>query len=377
MTKKEFGRCIAFLLVVCVTLYLLCDLFELKNTYNYDKRFATYRKLNENTVDAVWVGTSGVDRYWIAPKAYEEYGITLFPLSYDSMPMWLYESMIEEAYTYQTPQLIIADMRAFGQYNIDARTLDVRGRRALDMMDFFSVNRIKTAFTVMQIMHETFDEPRFNLSYLLSFIKYHTMWKDDDYLISRHLGSKAHAYMGFHMSTNVSTLQTPLEINPFDYECYEALDPLAEDTLYALLEYASVNNIELLFVDTPQCKNEIEMGRSNALMQILEEEGVNYINFCETDEHGNFIYNMNLDLETDFYDESHVNYYGAEKFTEIFSAYLEEHYDLPDRRGDNAVQEQWDGIYDKIKNRIAKLEKETILESEELTALESEELTAE
>lgn len=354
MTKKEFGRCIAFILVVCVILCLLCSLFKQQSSRYIEKRFTTYRKLNEDTVDAVWIGTSGVDRYWLAPKAYEEHGITLFTLASDAMPTWLFTNVIEEAYAHQNPELIIVDMRAYGQSNTKASTMDVRARRVLDAMDFFSSNRIKTAFRTMEVIHETFEEePRFELSYLLPYIKYHTMWQEEGYSVANHLDNTGDAYLGFFMNASASVKRSAMEKVVHDAERYEALDPVAENSLYDLLDYAKTNNIELLFVDTPHFKAEKEMGRSNALVKILKEEGANYINFCETDAEGNFVNGLTLDPEADFYNAGHVNFYGAEKFTETFAAYLDEHYDLPDRRNDAAVQEEWDGIYAKMKKRIA------------------------
>lgn len=47
MTKKQVFRCIAFVLVVGMMLVVLCDLFELNNTSNYDKRYTTFRKLEK------------------------------------------------------------------------------------------------------------------------------------------------------------------------------------------------------------------------------------------------------------------------------------------------------------------------------------------
>lgn len=358
MTKKEFGRSIAFVLVVCLVLILLCDLFEQANYSNFDKRFTTYRNLNEDTIDAVWIGTSGVDRYWIGAKAYEEYGMTVYPLTVDAMPTWLFTNVIEEVYTYQNPELIIIDIRAYGQDNVNAGAMDVRARRILDAMDFFSVNRIKTAFDTMEIIHENFEEePEFEISYLLPFVKYHSKWEEDDYTISGNLGNKEHAYLGFYMSSALSidkVPQTPVVYTP-DY--YEELDPIAEASLYDFLEYIDENDLNVLFVDTPKFKTEQEIGRANTVYKILDEYEADYINFCVTDEEGNFTYIPDFDFESDFYNEGHVNYYGAEKFTDVFAAYLDENYDLPDHRSDESIQEDWDGIYTKIKKAIAKWEK--------------------
>ena len=80
MTKNQIIRCAAFSVIVCLLLVLMCELFENTNTSNYATRMYSYRNFNEDTVDAVMIGTSGIDRYWIAAKAYEDYGMTVYPL---------------------------------------------------------------------------------------------------------------------------------------------------------------------------------------------------------------------------------------------------------------------------------------------------------
>ena len=353
MTKKEFGRCIAFILVVCLTLCLLCDLFELDNNTNKDMRFYTYRNLNEDTIDAVWIGTSGADRYWVASKAYEEYGMTVYPLVADAMPTWLFVNMIEEAYTYQNPELIIIDVRAYGQDNTKASTMDVRARRILDAMSLFSLTRLKAAFTTMKTIHEAFPEEEcFDLSYLLSYIKYHSKWTDEDYSFSKNLGSKEHTYAGLFMNKKLSLQATEQEWKPYNTEILEPLDPVAEKSLYELLEYIKAKDLNVLFVDTPQFKDETEMGRANTVYKILDEYGMNYENYCLTDAQGVFLEYGHLNPKADFYDDGHVNFQGADKFTATFAKYLNENYDLPDRRNDPNVSESWEGIYAKTQKRI-------------------------
>ena len=170
MTKKELIRMIAFCLVVCMMLVLLCDLFENENTKNYDSRLYTYRTYNEDTIDAVFIGTSGVDRYWCGPKAYEDYGMTVYPLSTDAMPAWLYVDMLEYALEYQNPQMVLLDIRAFAQDN-KTKAMDVRARRILDALPWFSSQWFKVAFKSMKIIHEQDEtKPRFDISFLLCYI---------------------------------------------------------------------------------------------------------------------------------------------------------------------------------------------------------------
>ena len=355
MTKKQLFRCIAFVLLSAMMLVVLCDLFELNNTSNYDRRYTTFRKLEKNTVDAIYIGTSGVDRYWISPKAYDEYGMTVYPLAIDSMPTWLFQNVLEDAFKYQSPELVLIDARAFGQSNTDKTVMDTRARRVLDAMNMFSSARIKSGFKTMEVMHSTFGEEqaRFDLSYLFSVAKYHDRWKEDSYKIKNNLGNKEHEYAGFYITGN-SVHVEPMEVTPYNFDIYEPLDSLTEKSLYELLDFLEEKGVEVLFVDTPQLKDEIEVARGNTLYKILDEKGIDYIHFLSDDPSS--LHVIDFDYNHDFYDAPHVNYYGAEKFTDYFAKYLDENYDLPDRRSDENVAKDWEGKYDEVLKEIAKRE---------------------
>ena len=50
---------------------------------------------------------------------------------------------------------------------------------------------------------------------------------------------------------------------------------------------------------------------------------------------------MNLDFDTDFADESHLNYWGSCKYSDFIGKEIKLHYDIPDRR--NMIEwESWD-----------------------------------
>lgn len=353
MTKKELGRSIAFVLVVCLLLILLCEVFELSDTTYIPTRFQTFYDLNEDTLDAVWIGTSGVDRYWLSSKAYEEYGMTVFPLSSDAMPSWLFTYVIDEIYKDQNPELLIVDLRAFCQTNtVDSK--DTRARRLLDAMDPFSINKIKAAFRTMRNIEKLDKESSsFDLSYLLSYIKYHSMWEEKDFSIIDNTSSDAKCpYMGFFMRKSLSLKTKEQKASVYKKDSFKALDPYAEESLYEVLDYIEEKGINVLFVNTPNHMTKTEVGRANNICKILDERGIKYINYCETDENGDFLYVPELDHVADFYNRNHVNFYGAEKFTSVFAAYLDENYDFADHRSDEAVKEHWDGVYDVIKETI-------------------------
>lgn len=364
MTKKQFARACAFVLVFALLLVALCDLFELEKTEIYDQRMYTYRQYPEDMIDAVFIGTSGVDRYIIGPKAYDEYGMTVYPLATDAMPTWLFTNVIDEALTYQNPQLFIIDARAFGQEN-KVDTMEVRARRLLDSMQFMSKNWFKTVRkTVDTICSVDETQSKWGVSYYLPFVKYHTKWADEDYSIHNNAGSWFHEYGGFFMYEGLSVKALKQPQPHYDETLRTELDPISEQALYDLIAYSKEKNIELLFVDTPQIMDDVEIGKANTMYDILEKEGMKYVSYISGAEK-----EMGLDRKTDFYNSGHVNYYGAEKFTTVFAKYLDENYDLPDRRDDEHVKEQWDGVYDHIKDTIKVYEeKKAQKEAEEAAA---------
>lgn len=356
MTKKQFVRCIAFFAVLCLLVVCLCDFFRLVNNSNYSKRFYSYQKLEKGTVDTVVVGTSGMDRYIIPSQIYEEYGATVYPLAVDAMPCWLYIDVIKEALRYQDPELFILDIRAFGQGNQSADTLDIRARRVLDSMDFFSPNRISAAFKTMNMVHQAdAKQPKFNASYLFSFIKYHTMWEEKDFRFEEHIGREEHMYGGFFINSELSVLAEEQEPSVLKADKYTDLDPLSEAALHELIDFIREEELNVLFFESPRVLEGMEKGRTNRIFQILEQENMPFLHYYTNEADGRFA--IPLDHKEDFYNAGHVNYYGAAKVTEALGAYLDEHYDLPDRRGEEAVQKDWEGVHQRLLERIEKMEK--------------------
>ena len=242
--------------------------------------------------------------------------------------------------------------------NVNETVMDTRARRVLDAMAMFSVARVKAGFKTMEIMHSTFEDeqPRIDLSYLFSIAKYHDKWKDDDYKVKNNLGNKEHDYGGFYITGNSTTIE-PMEPTPYNFDLYEPLDPVAEESLYELLDFLEKKEVEVLFVDTPQLKDDKEIGRGNTLYKILDEKGIDYVHFLNTDPTSDALHIIDFDYSHDFYDSPHVNYYGAEKFTDYFAEYLNDNYDLPDRRDEDEVAKDWDGKYDAVVKKIKADEK--------------------
>ena len=112
----QVAKVVVFLGIFCVILYFLCDIFEYSNGY-MSQRYELYKSFEPDTIDAVIIGTSGVDRSWIAAKGFDKFGLAVYPLSIDAMPCWTVLDMIKEAFLYQNPKLVVIDMRTFVIYD--------------------------------------------------------------------------------------------------------------------------------------------------------------------------------------------------------------------------------------------------------------------
>ncbi len=215
MNKKQILRTVLFFIAVFIILVVLCDLFEYKID-NISRRYEKFKVLEDNTVDAVYIGSSAVDRYWINAKAYEEYGMTVYPASSEGLPAWLYIPMIKEVYKYQDPKLLILDIRPFltGNYSEHIDITDVRCRRIIDMLDFFSPNRFDAIRRTEQVMREINEDfSVFDSMYFFSFVRYHNKWSDDSFTFDE-LGTEQAGYMGFYVAKTKSVKRVKIKTPP-------------------------------------------------------------------------------------------------------------------------------------------------------------------
>lgn len=107
-----------------------------------------------------------------------------------------------------------------------------------------------------------------------------------------------------------------------------------------LLDGSLTLDAQVLFVVSSQITlTAEESALCNASVSYVQERGWNCINF-NTDQ---MFQELELNPENDFLDVNHMNYLGAEKYTDWLCAYLKSNYSLDDHRGDAAYQMREDG----------------------------------
>ena len=85
----------------------------------------------------------------------------------------------------------------------------------------------------------------------------------------------------------------------------------------------------------------------NYMQRVINEYGFDFLN---TNDYYNEI---GLDYSKDFYNENHVNVFGAEKYTEFVADYIATNYDFVDKRETEKFS-RWNDLYTNFESETEK-----------------------
>ena len=119
----------------------------------------------------------------------------------------------------------------------------------------------------------------------------------------------------------------------------------SETYLVKIIEYCQEHDIGLFLIVTPYITNEHHELAYNRIKELAAAYGVD---FNST----NYDYDeIGLDFSQDFNDGSHLNYWGAQKFTAYLGKELTARFTLPDHRGDPRYA-SWDDNVTEIETYV-------------------------
>ena len=340
---------VAFLVLAACIFCYLNKVFSIGDSDLNRQTFKGFYSEKDNTIDAIYFGTSASNRYFINPMAYEEEGITCYTVATMGMPMFFVPSLMDEVEKTQDPKLYIIELRWVlkGREQIT----DAHIRRVTDNLKLSSNKKdaLETAFDAMDGSKGMLGDISDNMvDYYIPIIKYHgrlaqkNMSPGDFKLTATKNETK-----GYSMSFN-----TTKQVNQFPGKVTEKRAPLsdiAEDALNDVLDKCDSldDDVQVLFVLSPYCCLKGQKPMFNTAMDMVRDRDYDVIDF-NTEE---MYEELGLDFDKDYYNSKHVNYIGAEKYTSWLTDYLTEHYDLPDHRGE-AGYESWDEAYETYKDYV-------------------------
>ncbi len=316
---------IIFVVIFVLIFSYLSNLFcrkTLNGTWNHTQKISGFYNEPENEFDVVFFGSSNTYCSFNPLVLYEETGIKSYVFASQQQPVWASYAYIKEALKTQTPKLIVLDVLMLSkseEYYDDGVNYSFMDDIPL------SKNKIELAFASAP------KEERLGL--IFNFIKYHSRLfelTEEDYTFDR---SKTRDYLKGYVLLE----DTFSDAKKYDIESVEEEKlPADKQMLYLekIVALAKEKDIPLLLVKTPSNATLEEQKLFNFIEKFANENDIEFINY-------NLFYpQIGLVMEEDFYDKSHLNYKGAQKFTRFFADYLKEK--IVASEDENLTNESWE-----------------------------------
>ncbi|MCR5420023.1 MAG: SGNH/GDSL hydrolase family protein [Lachnospiraceae bacterium] len=326
-TKLKKTGIVLFKIVVIIFLVITLNrIFMPKYVYeNQDGRITREYYAQSRYSEVIFVGSSTVHSAIDPLVLWQEKGISSYVRANASQPMWISYYMIEDALKCHKPKLVCLDM-TFIKY-ADDFVEEPSTRKALDGMRLSS-SKIKC-------IEASMGEDEKMADYLMPLFRFHSRWKElsiDDIKLAYY--NKPVTLNGYLKDDGVAPV-TEKEL-VYTKEGDLQLSPRNIEYLRKSIELCQKNGVEIFLFKTPAHSSNWSVGYDEQIGKIAGEYNVNYINF---DEYNDII---GLDYSTDTPDEgSHLNSFGADKFSEYLAGYLADNYEIKDQRNERRFADNW------------------------------------
>ena len=317
MKAKKVIKVIAFLLIFCVCFFTVQGLLTGDvDTRDY-RRIKGFFDQREDSLDAVFLGSSATYAFWTPAFAYREYGITVYSLSNAKQEILTAKYLIDDARKTQPDALYIVNLVSVTeQYNF----------RIHSVLDGYpnTINKFKMIHYMSELGGYSLGE---RMEFYFPIIRFHDRWND---LYTFDFKKTDEPYKGSSSYNSFINLTADCSGGLWDYDERVPVSQQMEDGIIDLMDYCEEENVNVLFVLTPQTvKDTVKRGQQNTLMDLVESRG-----FKTLDMNKVAATEMALNDRVDFYNREHTNIHGSVKFTDYFAQYLIDNYGFEDKRGD-------------------------------------------
>ena len=302
-----------FFLTVMVSCLFLQQ-YVLRNVDPNSLRIEGFYQEQRDSLDVVFIGASDIYTSFMPGRAYEKYGFTSYLLASESITSEGVITAVKEVVRTQHPGIIVIEANAFLYGNSENETNEGHIHKFFDNLPL-SINKL-------QYIQKNVPENQ-KWEYLFPLIKYHGLWTelpDRVNMMASNLSLDIRGYnylKGYRSTAHIFKSTKPSLNSKLSEETGELdLDPKLEKNLFDLLDYSKEQNLNILFVRAPHYVTEKtydRVKRSNKMASILEERGFSYYSFEK------YASDIGIDDSRDFYNEDHMNVYGAIKFTDFLA----------------------------------------------------------
>ena len=307
---KSVKRIIAVLVFLSIffVLFSLCDRIlsrkETEGWWNVTAKIDGFYNSPKDEYDVLFFGSSNTYCSFNPLVIWKETGVKSYVFATQQQPLWATYYYMKDAFKRQSPDIAVVDVLMASKN--DEYYDDGVNYTFCDNMPF-SLDKIRLARV---------SAPKGNrLGLVLRFLKYHSRWNELEAEDFEYRKANMRDYSkGFYVLTSRCNNAEHIPL-----ENVKDSTPLSEknrEYLDKIIELCQKKNVHLMLVKAPSNATEEEKRYYNEVGRIAEEEcGIEGVDFADY----NMLYDeIGLDMSTDFFDERHLNIYGAEKFTKYF-----------------------------------------------------------
>jgi hypothetical protein len=301
MKIKQFAAFVLLLIVMLTGASGFLNNVYVKQNNTIPGRYQSMvgiQKEKKDSIDVLVIGDSESFTSFSPMTIWEQTGISSYVCGQASQQITESYFMLKEALKQQSPRLLVFETNLF------FRKLD--GKKALQ--DIFSETG----------------------KYYFSIFRYHNAWKE---FVEEKKMSDTQYFKGFSIRDGVASYEGGTYMKETDEK--KEISAVIKSNFEKILDLCKENNIQVLLYSAPSPVN-YSFKKHNALEEYAKEKDLPYIDLnLKTKELG-------IDWKKDSLDKGdHLNISGAEKVSKYMSKYLQDNYDLPNRRGSEEYKE-WD-----------------------------------
>ena len=308
-TAKRALSIVLFLAILFALLFLCARVFVRKSlvgAWDMTNKIAGFYNEPEGEFDVLFFGGSHAYASFSPLELWHETGIKSYVFATQQQPMWATYHYLLEALKTQAPAVIVLEVQTmtFTEDHADAAVV----HSYLDDLPF-SANKL----ALIRVSGKAAELPE----YLFPLIKYHDRWDeltDHDFTFDRR---DAHdPYKGYVLLPVTGFVPTRYETP----SCDVLPRPKSLDYLMKIVSLCRERGIALWLVKTPSNPEPEQQAVFLSLEKALAREGI------ALDDFNRCFDEIGLSLETDYYDQHHLNSGGAIRFTDWFASRLMEKY---------------------------------------------------
>ncbi|MBQ8886695.1 MAG: hypothetical protein IJY61_03245 [Candidatus Gastranaerophilales bacterium] len=367
MRRKVFISSIFFLFITIVVATVLSVIVTEPSSENAGIR--AFYKEPQNQIDVVIIGPSSTFTTFLPLIAYHKYGITGAVYALPGMVTEQYIHVVKEVMEYQTPKVLliaIDNMSPLQRKHPDLKS-------ALKSFPILkpSINKIK----ILQAFKKELNfDNREILEYYFPIFRFHSRWKtlrENSVLFDSnpHKGALIYFKEFYEKNSNINPYESMQRKIPQIDEYRKKRNPnlFIRDLIYnvrgqenstdkeirkkeiAILQYvkaiedlffyvSTLKNTKVVIIETPSLIYDRNFERIQYIFHTAKKYGLTsfYMGNCKE---------LNIDLNNEFVDEHHLNFFGAYKATDYLSNLLINKYGLKDKRNDSKYK-SWDEEYE-------------------------------